>query len=230
MNPMAVRSQEPSFDSSGRVNQKRRTRNAIVAAARAILDRGESPTVAQAAEEALVSRTTAYRYFPTQESLLLELSITVSLAEIDELLARPLDGSTPEDRLLELVDVFNRHVSANEVFHRTAQRLYMDTWLAAERAGEGHDYQLRQGRRRQWISAALAPLRDSIPTADFQRLEAALCLTTGGEAFTVLRDVCQLDPDQAVAVAHWAAKAILGAGIRAEPSRSRQPASARVAR
>jgi AcrR family transcriptional regulator len=212
---MDVPSQAPSFESSGRVNQKRRTRNAVVTAARAILDRGESPTVAQAAEEALVSRTTAYRYFPTQESLLIELSLTSHVAEIDELLARPLDGSNPEDRLLELADAFNRFVSANEVLYRTAQRHYMDTWLAAERVGAGHDHQLREGRRRQWISATLAPLRDSMSDADLQRLQAALCLVMGGEAFTVLRDVCQLDPDQAVAVAHWAAEAILTAGIRA---------------
>ena len=37
---------------------------------------GITPTVAQAVEFALVLWTTAYRYFPTQESLLLELSVT----------------------------------------------------------------------------------------------------------------------------------------------------------
>jgi AcrR family transcriptional regulator len=194
------------------VNQKRRTRNAIVAAARAIVDRGESPSVATAAEEALVSRTTAYRYFPTQESLLLELSVTISVDEVEELLARPRDESNPEDRLLLLVDALNRSVSANEALFRTAQRHYLDTWLAAERAGEGHDYQVREGRRRQWIATVLAPLRDNLPDADFQRLQAALCLTMGGEAFTVLRDICQLTPDQAFAVAHWAAEAMLTAG------------------
>ena len=36
-----------------RVNQKRRTRKAVIDAARAILDRGERPTVALAAEEAM---------------------------------------------------------------------------------------------------------------------------------------------------------------------------------
>ena len=41
------------------------------AAARALLASGVTPTVAEAAETALVSRTTAYRYFPTQQALLL---------------------------------------------------------------------------------------------------------------------------------------------------------------
>jgi hypothetical protein len=41
----------------------------------------------------------------------------------------------------------------------------------------------------------------------------ALCLVTGGEAFTVVRDVCGLEADEAIAVAHWAAQALLTAGL-----------------
>jgi AcrR family transcriptional regulator len=195
------------------VNQKRRTRKTIVDAARAILDRGDTPTVAQAAEEAMVSRTTAYRYFPTQESLLLELSVTVSVDEIEQLLARPHNEAQPGERVLHLVDAFNRYIAANETLFRTAQRLYLDAWIAAERAGEGHDHQIREGRSRQWISTALGPTSNLIPPKDLKRLQAALCLVMGGEAFTVLRDVCQLDAEQAVEVTQWAAQAMLAAAL-----------------
>lgn len=212
---MVARSQVPSVESSGRVNQKRRTRAAIVAAARAVLDRGETPTVAQVAEEALMTRTTIYRYFPTLESLLVELSVSVGLDEdFAELVSKPLDGRTPQTRLLEIVDQFNRYTAANEKLSRTAQRHYLDTWLAAERAGEGHDRRVREGRRLRWISAALAPLHGTLPDPELNRLQAALCLVTGGEAYTVLRDVCQLEPEEAVAVAHWAAQALLSAGLQ----------------
>jgi AcrR family transcriptional regulator len=212
---MATRSQDPSVEYSGRVNQKRRTRAAIVAAARAILDRGETPTVAQVAEEAQMTRTTIYRYFPNQESLLVELSISEGIDEdVAELLTRPLDNTTPQMRLLEVIDKLNHYIAANERLYRTAQRHYLDTWLAAERAGEGHGRQVREGRRLRWIAATLAPLRDTVPDTDLQRLEAALCLVTGGEAFTVLRDVCQLEPDEAIAVAHWAAQALLTTGLQ----------------
>jgi AcrR family transcriptional regulator len=165
-----------------------------------------------------VSRSTAYRYFPTQESLLLELSITVSVTEIDELLARPIDSASAPERLLELGDVLNRYIAANETLSRTAQRHYLDTWLAAERADEPHDTQVRSGRRNEWISVALAPLRDRLSDADFQRLVAALCLTMGSEAFMVLRDVYQLETEKAVEVAHWAAEAILTAAMTDHPS------------
>jgi AcrR family transcriptional regulator len=211
---MAARSQDPSVESSGRVAQKRRTRAAIVAAARAILDRGETPTVAQVAEEAQMTRTTVYRYFPNQESLLVELSISVGIDEdFAELLSGPLDTTTPQTRLLQVIDGLNHYVAAHEKLYRTAQRHYLDTWLAAERAGEGHGRQVREGRRLRWISAILAPPGGHEPDADLRRLQAALCLVTGGEAFTVLRDVCQLEPDEAIAVAHWAAQALLTAGL-----------------
>ncbi len=130
----------------GRVNQKRRTRAAIVAAARSILDRGETPTVAQVAEEAQMTRTTVYRYFPNQESLLVELSSSLGMDEaFAELLARPLDGATPQTRLLEVIDELMRYVAANEKLYRIAQRHYLDTWLAAERAGRTTPFRCEKG-------------------------------------------------------------------------------------
>jgi AcrR family transcriptional regulator len=209
---MSVPRQEPDVELSGRVNQKRRTRKAVIDAARAILERGERPTVAMAAEEAMVSRTTAYRYFPTQESLLLELTIGGSVTEIDEILTARLDGTPPEARLFDFVERFNRYTSANEALTRTAIRHYMDVWLAAERSGEAHR-QVREGRRYQWITSLLEPLADNIAPGDHQRLQAALCLVVGGEAITVLRDICQLDTDQAIAVTRWAAATLLSAAL-----------------
>src|SRR5689334_2091027 len=73
------RSSRTDTGETGRVNQKRRTRAAIVAAAKGLMSQGVTPTVAQAAEAALVSRTTAYRYFPTQDSLLLELAVDIDV-------------------------------------------------------------------------------------------------------------------------------------------------------
>ncbi|HTN80710.1 MAG TPA: TetR/AcrR family transcriptional regulator, partial [Acidimicrobiales bacterium] len=177
--------------------------------------RGETPTIAQVADEALMTRTTVYRYFPTQESLLLELSITLSLAEVDDLLAAPfVEDAAPRERLVELVEVFNRYVAANEPLMRTAQRHYLDTWLAAERAGEGHDQHVREGRRLQWITTILQPMRGRVPDTELRRLELALCLVLGAEAFTVLRDVCHLEADEAVEVTKWATEALLSAGLR----------------
>src|SRR5580698_3059408 len=48
----------------GRVNQKLRTRNAIVAAAVELSRTGREVTMPEVARTALVSEATAYRYFP----------------------------------------------------------------------------------------------------------------------------------------------------------------------
>ncbi|MBV9485355.1 MAG: hypothetical protein JO246_04800, partial [Frankiaceae bacterium] len=58
------------YEETGRTNQKRRTREALVAAARDIVASGRTPSVEEAARAAAISRTTAYRYFPTQHALL----------------------------------------------------------------------------------------------------------------------------------------------------------------
>ena len=49
---------------TGRTSQKLRTRDALIAAARQLLAEGVIPTIEEAASEASVGRTTAYRYFP----------------------------------------------------------------------------------------------------------------------------------------------------------------------
>lgn len=195
---------------TGRVNQKRRTRAAIVAAARELLSQGATPTVAQAAEAALVSRTTAYRYFPTQESLLVELSMNVDVADVEHLVADPPEDSSPIELTLEVLERFNRHVADAEVEYRTALRLYLDQWLQAVSDGEPSPI-VREGRRGRWFEQSLEPLSATVPRADLRRVVAALSMLSGGEALVVLRDVCHLDAEEGRAVVGWAARVLLEA-------------------
>ena len=201
---------------TGRVNQKRRTRDAIVRAARELMDGGEAPTVAQAAEHAQVGRTTAYRYFPTQESLLLEISVNADVDEIEALVAQPLADESPVDRLLALLGLLNQHVLADEVQYRTSTRLYLDLWLAA-RAGGDEDPVVREGRRSRWIETTLAPLRDALPVATWDRLVAALTVVAGAEAMIVLRDIARVDGEHALEVSDWAMRALLAAALVEPP-------------
>ena len=74
-----------SYERSGRIRQKERTRAALLDAARELVARGEMPGVEEAAETAGVSRATAYRYFPNQRALLVathpEIEATTLLGE-----------------------------------------------------------------------------------------------------------------------------------------------------
>ncbi len=102
-----------------RANQKARTREAIVEAARQLHQQGITPTVAQAAEQARVSRATAYRYFPTQEALNIEVTdVTPKLVEVEKLVGS-LTTEDVERRLLLLLDTFGPIVLAEEGQFRT---------------------------------------------------------------------------------------------------------------
>ena len=61
--------------STERVQQKGRTRRALLAAAVKLVTAGAQPSVADVADAAEVSRRTAYRYFPTQEQMLVEAAL-----------------------------------------------------------------------------------------------------------------------------------------------------------
>jgi len=193
---------------AGRVNQKQRTRAAIVAAAQEMFDAGTTPTVAQAAEAALVSRTTAYRYFPTQELLLTELVVTADVAEVERLVNAPVDADGAQQRALAVLEAFLRNTFAAESQYRQAQRLYQDQWLAAA-ANDEPPPALREGRRVRWLEQSLAPLRTQVTKTEWERLLTALSLLSGPEALVVLRDVCGVDERTGRRVTRWAAECLL---------------------
>src|SRR5580658_11340540 len=56
----------------GRVNQRTRTRRAIIEAARELVQTGSDVTMPEVAKLALVSEATAYRYYPDLVSLMSE--------------------------------------------------------------------------------------------------------------------------------------------------------------
>jgi len=200
-----------SPDHDPRANQKHRTRSAIVDAAITLLRKGTRPTVTEAATVAKVSRATAYRYFPTQESLLVEAAAIGPVDVIEQL----LDSQTEPDgaaRLLQLQAAFNELVVTEESAMRLALRAYLDAWFAAREHGETMP-DVREGRRTRWIATALGAELRALP-ADLRRnLQAALALTLGIESLIVMKDVCRLSDEEARAALRWMADTLLGAAL-----------------
>src|ERR1039457_2228238 len=106
----------------GRVRQKARTRDALVAATRQLLKEGVTPSVEQAADAARVSRTTAYRYFPSQRVLL--------AATFPQLEGGSLLGDNPPADVRARVALFaekmTESILANEAGMRALLRLSLD--------------------------------------------------------------------------------------------------------
>ncbi|MEO5923139.1 MAG: TetR/AcrR family transcriptional regulator [Bryobacteraceae bacterium] len=188
-----------------RANQKERTRSAIVEAATRIFRSGATPSVAAAAEAAKVSRATAYRYFPTPESLHIEVvGITPTYAPVEQLV-RALEGDDVAERLSTFAKTFNEITFANEAQMRVALKVYLDTWLGAR----DHASPVREGRRMRWLEGVLQPVKRDSTKKQRRQLQAALALTVGTEAMVVMKDVCRLDNEEAQQTLLWAAQTLL---------------------
>jgi hypothetical protein len=68
----------------------------------------------------------------------------------------------------------------------------------------------------RWLEEVLAPL-DELPPERKRLLQAALALTLGIGPIIVLKDVCRLDDDDALAVLRWAATALLRTATQQAP-------------
>jgi hypothetical protein len=161
--------------SSGRVNQKARTRDALIAAARELLGRGITPTIERAAAEASVSRTPPIATSPTK---------------------RPCwSPPIPPSR--------NGRCSGRN-HHRTRGRASR-SWPRTRPAGSSHTSRRCEpcyGSRcrasdprssrctggcalagSSWIEEALSPLRDRLGPNGLRRLVYGIAATLGIEAF-----------------------------------------------
>jgi AcrR family transcriptional regulator len=198
--------------STGRWRQKQRTRQALIDAARELVTLGTAPTVEHAAEHAGISRTTAYRYFPNQRSLL----VAAHPETVASSLLSPDASDDPGERLRDVVGRFTELISDTEQQQRTMLRLSLEL-PDAERAA----LPLRQGRAIGWIEEALEPLRGRLTDDQVHRLALAVRSATGIEALVWLTDVAALPRVEAVALMRWSAQALLHAALTDGPPPSR---------
>lgn len=193
---------------TGRTNQKLRTRQALLAAARALAARSESVSVTAAAAEAGISKATAYRYFATSDALAMEAALDGVFATAEDVVGV---GGTVRERVHRV----SRYLFAATRVSEQGFRLFLAKALEAS-AHEGAP-QLRGGRRLPMYELALAPVRDRMTPEGFQDLVLALSGATGLEAWLALRDVCRLDDAGADRIVALTVDAILDALLPATP-------------
>lgn len=199
-----------SYINTGRVSQKTRTHDALVAAARALIAGGSTPTVEDAAAAAGISRATAYRYFANQRALLV-----AAHPEIEE--HSLLGPDAPEDPAARLEEAIERLLSIvldTETELRTQLRLSLDPGPAEEER-----LVLRTGRAIGWIEDALSPLSGRVPKRDLKRLTLAIRSAVGIEALVWLTDVAGLSRDEAAGVMRWSARSLLRSALAELPDR-----------
>ena len=193
---------------TGRSNQRKRTRTAIIEAARELIGTGAEVTMPAIARAALVSEATAYRYFPDLPSLISEALAGVWPAPADAL--RPVaDSRDPVERLAFACEFLLRGVLARQ----GAVRAMIAATITRPEAPTA-----RPGIRFGLIDHALAPLQDTLGATDpdaFAQLKRDLAVVVSAEALFCLTDLCGLDPDAAVISAVRTATTLTEAAVRA---------------
>lgn len=193
---------------AGRVNQKARTRMAIVGAARELIQTGQPVSMPAVAQAALVSEPTAYRYFPDLLSLLSE-AFAGLWPDPEEALRPVAESADPAERIAFATEFLFRHVLA----YSGAVRATIAATITRRELARA-----RPGLRFGLIDHALAPLRDTLAVTDpetFSQLRLDLAVTVSAEALFTLTDLCGLTPEQAIASAAHTARTLTTAAITA---------------
>jgi AcrR family transcriptional regulator len=201
-----------------------RMRKIMLDAAMRLMQDGRIPSISDVAEEAQVSRATAYRYFPTQSALI--------QAAVDEALGPILKwGSSSEDaeqRVSELIRFSYPRMNEYEAPLRAALRLALDQWAQVHAGALAPEERMVRGHRIGLLSSAIGPLQRKLGKARAERLTQALSLVFGTEAFVVLKDIWGLDRDSAEEVALWTCHALIRCAAEdlAPPVRRRKSSGA----
>ena len=179
----------PAVDTE-RHAQKARTREAILAGARALIADGEPVTVASAAQRADVSKATAYRYFSDPASLAAEAGLAVEVLPYEQIIA---GASGPHEK----VRAISGYMFDLALRHETAFRQFLARNLDA-RLNDPDSRRNHRGRRRPAMFAnALDSVRPTLARDDFETLINALTAATGVEQMIALLDVADAEADAA---------------------------------
>jgi AcrR family transcriptional regulator len=175
-------------NSGERTEQKRRTREAILAGARDLLSEGAEVTVAAAAKKQGISRATAYRYFKDPAALAAEAGLAVEVASYADVIK---GANTVRARLLAI----NLYMIDLTLENEASFRQFLSKSLEATSNPNGLGQNRRGARRTAMYELALNPVADQIGAETAHKLKCALAATTGVEAMIALMDVAGVEKE-----------------------------------
>lgn len=204
--PLPHRLEKVVSPGPGRAAQRDRTRRDLLAGARELLAAGQVTTVAAAADNANVSRTTAYRYFTSQEALLSEAAVEPLIDEI-AVIVRSVDPAL--DAVQRVDEIFRRAtplVLARQAPLQTMLRITLGRSLRENLTGNAPLQSVR------WIhawDAVLEPLRERVTPPLYVLMTRSLSALLGIETILAVKDACGGDDARTVAATRFAARSMV---------------------
>jgi AcrR family transcriptional regulator len=182
--------------------------------ARKLLLEGKVPSIADAAEEAGVSRATAYRYFPTQGALVKDAVDDVLVSGRPAWEERLGDTRDLTERVERYVSLVFGLMQENEALMRGSLLLALEQWAKVQAGEELGEEPIKRGGRLEAIAATLEPFTERLGEDTIRRLSVALSVVVGIEAHVIFRDIWELDDDEAQQVSLWMARVLAEAAAK----------------
>lgn len=189
---------------------KERTLRLLREAARELLRTGGPLTVPAAAELAGVSRATAYRYFPNNDSVVLHATMSLANNPLNDADWAPSAATSPGELSARAADVV-RATAAWAFDHETELRTMLRLSLEPEREHE----KPRRGltNRGRWIADLLEGLPSDVPPHARKRLAKTLIPLFGSDAIVWTTDMAELSREEAIDLLAWMAQVLVKATL-----------------
>lgn len=167
------------------------TRERLLRAAFACVERGEEPTMRGVAAEAGVGERTVYRYFENLDAL-----VTAMRPTFQERAGVPLcaEASGLEGYAAELFGVFERN-------HALVAAMVTARWMAPH-------FRRTRSRNLDAMRALLDAAYPTAPTEDRAAAATVLRAVLSGSGWVYLRDSCAMAPADIVAHAQWMVRTV----------------------
>jgi len=192
-----------------------RTHRLLLTAAMQLVRRGRTPSVAEVALSAGVSRATAYRYFPNRSTVIAAV-VAESLGPVRRFEPRARDG---QERVRELFSQTFPRFKEFEPHMRAALQLSLEH-ESLERVGLLEEPRYRRGFRRDLLRRAAAPLRPMLGRRRFDQLVKALSVVYGIEPYVVLKDIWDASDREVEETARWMLDALIDQALREAAGRT----------
>lgn len=171
--------------------------------------RGRTPSVAEVAEMAGVSRATAYRYFPSRSAVIAAV-VAESLGPVRSYMPQAREGG---ERVRELFSQTFPRFKEFEPHMRAALQLSLEH-ESLERVGSLEEPRYRRGFRRDLLRRAAGPLRERLGRGPFEQLLKALSILYGIEPHVVLKDIWDATDREVEKITRWMVDALIAAALR----------------
>lgn len=191
------------------------TQRRLLAAAMQLVRRGRTPSVAEVALTAGVSRATAYRYFPNRSTVIAAV-VAESLGPVRSYQPSAGDGG---QRVRELFSQTFPRFKEFEPHMRAALQLSLEH-ESLERVGLLEEPRYRRGFRRGLLERAAGPLRRQLGRRRYERLMKALSIVYGIEPYVVLKDIWGSRDREVEEIACWIVDAVIDAALREVASKA----------